>query len=417
MHILVVHQYYLHKDEAGGSRWNQFAKYWSQKGHKVTVLAGTLHYAVSKKRPEYKGKFIFTEHESENIAVKRCHVSEAYNKSYIGRAWAYSSFAVSSTLAGLFVKKPDVIICTSPPLTVGLTGWVLSKFKRIPMVFEVRDLWPESAIDTGVLKNKLMVKLGYWLEKKSYKSSSWINVLTPAFEKALIEKKGISPEIISMIPNGADLDIIKPGPRDNWVREKYNLNDKFVVTYVGAHGLANALTQLIEAGKILKERDTQVQIMLVGDGMEKPKLIEAARASNLDNVTFVAPVPKSQIVDYINASDACTAVLKKCDTFKTVYPNKVFDYMAAAKPVIIGIDGVARKLIEDAGAGIFAEPENARSFAEAAMFLKKNPQKRQVFGENGREFVQENFSREAMADKYLNIIKQLVDQSNVKLKR
>ena len=416
MHILIVHQYYLHKEEAGGSRWNQFAKFWSQAGHKVTVLAGMLHYVTGKKNPEYKGKFIVTEQDGQNVVVKRCHVSEAYNKSFIGRAWAYCSFVFSSIIAGLFVKKPNVIICSSPALTVCITGWVLSKLKRIPMIFEVRDLWPESAIDTGVLTNKWLIKFGYWLERFAYRNSSWINVLTPAFEEALIQKKGISTDKISMIPNSADLDLIKPGPLNNWVREKYNLQDKFVVTYVGAHGVANALMQLVEAAKILKETDEQVQIMLVGMGMEKSKLIKAVKEYDLDNVTFIDPVPKSQINDYLNASDICTAVLKKCDIFKTVYPNKVFDYMAAEKPIIIGIDGVAKKLVEDAEVGIFVEPENPQSFAEAVIFLKKNPQQRQLFSQNGRKFVKDNFSRQPLSIKYLKIVEQVVERYNVKLK-
>jgi len=404
VHIIVVHQYYLHKDGAGGSRWNQFAKYWSRAGHKVTVLAGMLEIVTAKKFPEYKGRFIVTENDGPNIVVKRCHVSEAYNKSFIGRAWAYFSFTFSSILAGLFVKRPDVIICTSPPLTVGFVGWVLSRFKRIPMVFEVRDLWPESAIDTGVLTNKWLIKLSYWLEKKSYESANWINVLTPAFERALVEKKNIQPAKISMIPNGADLDIIQPGPLDNWVRRKHNLGTKFVVTYVGAHGVANALMQLVEAAKILKDKDPDVQIMLVGDGMQKTMLIEKAKAWELNNITFAEPVPKSQIGDYINASDVCTAVLKKCDTFKTVYPNKVFDYMSAEKPVIIGIDGVARALVENANAGLYAEPENPEAFVGAVEELKATPERGREFGTGAREFVAEHFSREALSRKYLKII-------------
>ncbi len=408
MHILIVHQYYLHKDDAGGSRWNQFAKFWASKGHQITVLSGMVHYATGKKHPEYKGKFIVNEREAPNITVKRCHVSEAYNKSFIGRAWAYFSFTVSSTLAGLFVGNPDVIICTSPPLTVGMTGAVLAKIKRIPLVFEVRDLWPESAIDTGVLANRWIIKLSYWMERVSYRSASWINVLTPAFEEALIRRKGVSKEKISMIPNAADLDIIKPGPRDNWVRQKHNLGDKFVVIYVGAHGVANALMQLIDAGKILTERAPDVQIMLVGDGMEKQKLQEMARLSNLNNMTFVDSVPKHQISDYINASDVCTAVLKKVDTFKTVYPNKVFDYMAAAKPIILGIDGVARKLIENARAGLFVEPENPQAFAEAVVALKNNPELMKSCSRNGLTYVMENFSREKLAEKYLTILEKIL---------
>lgn len=311
MHILIVYQYYLRKDKAGGSRWNEFAKYWAEAGCKVTVLAGMFHYGTGKKSPEHKGKYIVTEFDEPDVVVKCCHVSEAYYKGFLGRIWAYFSFTVSSTIAGLPIRKPDVIICSSPSLTVGLTGWALSKLKRVPMIFEVRDLWPESPIESGALTNKWMIKLGYWLERFSYCNAAWINVLTPAFEEVLVTRKGVSREKMSMIPNAADLDIIKPGPRDNWVREKYNLEDKFVVAYVGAHGPGNALMQLIEAAKILKKRDKQVQLMLVGNGVEKPKLIKEAKARGLDNVTFVAQVPKTQISDYINASDVCTAVLKK----------------------------------------------------------------------------------------------------------
>lgn len=409
-HILLVHQYYLHEDDAGGSRWNQFAKYWSQQGHQITVLSGMVHYATGKKHPEYKGRFIVTEHESDRITVKRCHVSEAYNKSFLGRAWAYVSFTFSSTLAGIGIKKPDVIICTSPPLTVGVTGAILSRWKRIPMVFEVRDLWPESAIDTGVLTSKWIIKLSYWMERVSYRRAAWINVLTPAFEDALMTRKDVSRAKISMIPNAADLDIISPGPRENWVRQKHGLGGKFIVTYVGAHGVANALMQLIEAARILKQSSPDVQIMLVGDGMEKKRLVEAAGRWGLDNVTFVDPVPKRQINDYINASDVCTAVLKRVDTFKTVYPNKMFDYMAAAKPVVIAIDGVARKLIEEAGAGLFVEPEDPAAFARAVMAMKADPYRSAEFGRSGRAYVQKHFSREKLAEEYLAVLEKVVDQ-------
>ena len=207
-----------------------------------------------------------------------------------------------------------------------------------------------------------------------------------------------------MIPNGADLDIVKPAPRDNWVSQKHNLTDKFVVTYVGAHGRANHLIQLLDAAIILKEEDPQVLLMLVGDGMEKPMLKDKARQWGLDNVLFVDPVPKSVITDYLSASDVCTAVLKKVDTFKTVYPNKVFDYMAVARPVIIAIDGVARSLIQDAQAGIYTEPENANEFAQAVVKLKSDPALCEKYGRSGLRFVRKNFDRRVLADRYLDII-------------
>ena len=408
MHILVVHQYFLGKKDSGGSRWNQFAKYWAQTGHKITVLAGTVHYATGQKPSEYKGKFVVAEHDGPNITVKRCYVSEAYNRSSIGRAWGYISFAFSSTLVGLFTKNPDVIICTSPPLIVGLTGMILSRLKRIPMVFEVRDLWLESFVDLKVVTNKWVIKFMYWMQNLGYKRAKWINVLTPAFEEFLVNVDGVARGKISMIPNGADLDIIKPGPKDNWVREKYNLEDKFVVTYVGAHGVTNTLMQLLETARILKEKDSDVRIMLVGDGIRKPMLKAKAAEWALDNVLFVDSVPKDVIADYIAASDICTAVLKKYELFKAIYPNKVFDYMAASRPIIVGIDGVARKLIEDAQAGIYVEPENAEEFVEVILKLKEYPQLCNEYGENGLNFAKQNFDRAVLADRYMDILRDKV---------
>lgn len=408
MRILIIHQYFLGKDDSGGSRWNQFAKYWAAAGHEVTILAGMVHYAKGTKAPEYKGKFIVREQEQPGVTIYRCHVSEAYNKSFLGRAWAYLSFTFSSLWAGLFCAgKSDVIIATSPPLTVGPTMWLLSALRRVPAVFEVRDLWPESAIDTGVLTSKPIIALSYKLEALAYNKARWINVLTPAFEKALIEKKGVSPNRISMIPNGADLDIMTPGPKDNHIRRELGLEGKFVVSYFGAHGRANRVGQLSDVAERIKDSHPDVRIMLVGDGMEKADVVADAKRRGLDNMVFVDAVPKEKVCDYINASDVCTAVLMKNDTFKTVYPNKVFDYMSCERPIIIGIDGVARKLVEDAGAGLYTEPENPEAFIEALLKLKSDPALMEKMGQSGFTHAAEHYSREGMAKKYLGVLERL----------
>ena len=408
MKIMIIHQYFLGKDAAGGARWNQMAKFWSQAGHDVTVIAGMVDYNTGKKLEKYRWRFIQREQESENISVYRCHVSESYNKSFLGRAWAYFSFAFSSTIAGLlFAKRPDVILATSPPLTVSTTMNWLGWLRRVPTVFEVRDLWPESALDTGVLKPGRLADLLYSMEAKAYSRSKWINVLTPAFQEKLVESKGVSPEKISMIPNGADLDLFAPGERENYVRDEHGLQGKFVVGYFGAHGRANALTQLLNVADRIKESHPNVQILLVGGGMLKQELVDQAADRKLSNVTFVDPVPKEKIADYINATDVCTAVLMKNDTFKTVYPNKVFDYMCCAKPILIGIDGVARKLVEDAGAGIFAEPENVDAFVQGINTLLDSPEKMSAMGQSGRKYVEKNFDRRILAKRYLEVIEKM----------
>lgn len=408
MKILVVHQYFLGKDDAGGSRWNQFSKYWAEAGHEVTILAGMVHYAKGTKAPEYKGRFLVREQIQPNVTVYRCHVSESYNKSFAGRAWAYASFTFSSLWAGIFkADRPDVIVATSPPLTVAPTMWLLSRFHRVPAVFEVRDLWPESAIDTGVLTSKPIIAMSYKLEALAYRKARWINVLTPAFEEALVAKKGVSRDRISMIPNGADLDIMTPGPKDNEIRRRLGLEGRFVVSYFGAHGRANKVGQLLDVAERLKDTHPDVRILLVGDGMEKAAIVEDARKRCLDNVIFVDSVPKEQVCDYINASDVCTAVLMKNDTFKTVYPNKVFDYMSCKRPTIIAIDGVARQLVEDAGAGLYAEPENPQAFIDALLKLKNDPALMQRMGEDGYRHASQHYSREGMARKYLALLERL----------
>lgn len=409
MKILIVHQYFLGKNAAGGARWNQMAKFWAEAGHEVTVLAGMVDYNTGKKLDQYRWTFITKEIEADDVTVYRCHVSQRYNSSFLGRAWAYFSFAFSSTIAGtFFAKRPDVILATSPPLTVSSTMNWLGWLRRRPTIFEVRDLWPESAIDTGVLKPGRLANVLYKMEAKAYKNAKAINVLTPAFEQKLIESKGVSPEKISMIPNGADLDLFSPGEKENYVRKELGLTGKFVVGYFGAHGRANHLTQLLDVADKIKGSHPDVQIMLVGGGMLKKGLVEEAANRQLNNVTFVDPVSKEKIADYINATDVSTAVLMKNDTFKTVYPNKVFDYMCCAKPILIGIDGVARKLVEDAGAGLFVEPENIDAFIAGIVELKKDSQQMKAMGESGRKYVELNFDRRNLAKKYLEVLRKVV---------
>jgi glycosyltransferase involved in cell wall biosynthesis len=284
----------LEEDDPGGSRWNEMMKMWAAKGHKITVLAGMMHYSGNEKRTEYKGRY-FVQKKQGEVTVWRCHVSESYNRNFLGRLWGYFSFMFSSLWAGIFKTKDkfDVVIVTSPPLFVGFSGYVLSRLRHIPLVFEVRDLWPESAIDTGVLKNKLIIKLAYWFEGFVYRKSRLINVLTPAFYKALTENKQVPEEKLIFIPNAADFTL-SDHLLDTFERESFraerSLDGKFVITYVGAHGVANHLEQILQAGKALE--DTNVLFLLIGQGMEKQRLQQIARDMKISNVQFLDPVPK-----------------------------------------------------------------------------------------------------------------------------
>lgn len=409
MNILLIHQYFLEEDDPGGSRWNEFSRIWTDQGHSVTVLGGMMHYNGKEKKPEYKGKY-FVKKQQGAVTVYRCHVSEAYNKSFIGRLWGYFSFMFSSFYAGMFKAKGkyDVVIVTSPPLFVGATGYMISRLKRIPFVFEVRDLWPESAIDTGVLTNKLVIKLAYWVEAFIYRTATLINVLTPAFFNALRDKKGIAANKLIQISNAADFSLSEKLLRDfdrNAFRQQHGLEGHFVITYVGAHGVANHLEQLLDAGVALS--DTNVLFLLIGQGMEKERLVKMATERNVKNVRFLDSVPKAEVFRYILASEMGASVLKRVDTFKTVYSNKTFDYMSCKKPILMAIDGVSRELVEAAGAGVYVEPENTEEYNRIIRQYLDNPNRLKEEGESGYRFAQENFDREVLANNYMKHIQQI----------
>ena len=409
MKILLIHQYFLENNDSGGSRWTSFTKKWNDENHEIIVLAGMVHYTTGKKQEKYRGKFFFTDKISEKLTVIRSHVSESYNSSFLGRLWAYFSFVLSSLFSGVFKLKNnfDLIIVTSPPLFVGITALILSKIKGIPFVFEIRDLWPESAIDTGVLKNKFIIKISLYFEKIIYKKASLIVVLTPAFKQKLIEIKNVNPEKIILIPNAADFyltDQLIETFDVNKFRSNNNFNNKFIVLYVGAHGVANNLIQIIKAAEKTQFTDPEILYLLIGDGMEKKMLMNEAKIKNLNNILFLDPVPKNEILKYILSSNIGTSVLKKADTFKTVYSNKTFDYMSCKKPILMLIDGISRELVEEANCGLYVEPENINSFVEKILFYKNNQDTVQVHGENGYNYAKLHFDRDKLANDYIKIL-------------
>lgn len=284
MHILLFHQYFLEPDGAGGTRFNEMADLWTNEGHKVTVVCGMMPDQFGEKRKEYKGKY-FAKKTQDGVNVIRCHVSEGYNANFIGRIFGYFTFTFFSLLAGVFKTKDnyDIILVTSPPLFIGLSGYLTSLLKNIPFVFEVRDLWPESVADTGVIKNKIVLSFAKWLERFLYRKANLINVLTPAFRENLIVKKRVNPNKICYIPNAADIASARLAMNSHKfgaLRKSLNCSDKFVIVYVGAHGLANGLEQVLYTAKLLK--DTNVLFLLIGQGMRKEKLKNKAKELNLE---------------------------------------------------------------------------------------------------------------------------------------
>ena len=414
MRILVVHQYYLQSGEPGGSRFNELARLWSGAGHEVTVVAGTLNYATGRVPEPYRGRWV-TREQDGGVTVWRCHVPGSYRGGYAGRMWAFFGWTLSAATAVLRAGPADVVVATSPPLVAALPGWLAARVKRAGLVFEIRDLWPESAVTTGVLREgSLLTRLLYRLERWACRAADRVNVLTPAFRDDLV-RRGLAPaEKIVLVPNGADLDLFRPGPRDNGVRREMGWGDRFVVMYAGAHGRANALGQLLDAAERLRDR-ADILLATVGDGPERAGLEAEARRRGLDNVMFCGPQPKARMADFVNACDVGAALLQDNPTFRTVYPNKVFDYMACARPTLLAIDGVARKLVcDEARAGVFARPEDPEALAGAVRHLADDPAGGVEMGRRGREWVVANASRESLAARYLEVMEGMVRDRNVK---
>jgi lipopolysaccharide/colanic/teichoic acid biosynthesis glycosyltransferase/glycosyltransferase involved in cell wall biosynthesis len=411
--ILIVHQYYLGPDEPGGSRFNEFARLWKCSGHHVSVIAGSLNYATGK-RSNHIAPGWLTKLEEDGIAVWRCYVPASYSRSYLGRMWAFLAFTLSASCAAFFVQRPDVVIATSPPLTAAIPGFIAARIRLrpAPWVFEIRDLWPESAITTGIIRaGSAVARLLYTLERFACKRADAVTVLTPAFAEDLQTRGLVTPDRILFVPNGADVDAFTPASRNNDVRLRFGWGSRFVALYAGAHGRANALHQLLDAATHLSGR-SDILIVTVGDGPARASLEEEARTRQLGNVQIIGPVVKEWMPHVVAAADAGIAVLQDNPTFRTVYPNKVFDYMASARPTVLGIDGVARRLVcDEARAGIFAEPENAGSIAAAIVRLADAPEDARRLGRNGREWIVANAARSALAQRYLDALVALSSSS------
>jgi glycosyltransferase involved in cell wall biosynthesis len=411
MHILIIHQAFASFNEPGGTRHYEFARLLADKGHKITVIASPVSYITGQK--------VDIDQQARNnengVLILRAKVYSALHKSFYHRLLAFFSFMVSSFWIGLWVKNVDLVWGTSPPIFQGTTALILARIKRARFLFEVRDLWPEFAIAVGVLKNPVIIRMSEWLERLLYQYADQIIVNSPGFINPVKARGG---KDVVLIPNGADPAMFKPVKGGGDFRYAVGLDDKFVVLYAGAHGMSNDLDTVLDAAKILQDisfsdkepisKTPQIKIVLLGDGKEKVYLQKRAADLGLGNVIFLPSIPKNDMPTALAGMDAGIAILKPLDEYKTTYPNKVFDYMAAGKPVILVIDGVIRQVVEAAECGIFVEPGNAKALAEAIGLLRNNPEKARMMGKNGRRYLEENFSREKTVEKLENIFKNLI---------
>lgn len=397
MHILIIHQAFASLNEPGGTRHYELSRYLVKRGHRVTVIASPVSYITGSATVAEDARL-------EGVNVLRASVYRAHHKSFLHRMLAFFSFMLSSFWIGLGVKDVDLVWGTSPPIFQGVTAWALAKLKRGKFLFEVRDLWPQFAIAVGVLKNPLLIRLSEWLETFLYRSADQVIVNSPAYVSH-VERRG-GPHV-ELVPNSADPSMFDPAWRGTEYRLAHGLADKYVVMYAGAHGMSNDLDTVLEAARLLQGLP-KVQIVLVGDGKEKPVLQSQATALGLSNVSFLPPVPKSGMAEALAAADACIAILKPLEEYKTTYPNKVFDYMAAGRPVVLVIDGVIREVVEAADCGFFVRPGDPADLAGVIRKLAADPEASRRMGLSGRRYLEQNFSREQMAARLVELLEDMI---------
>lgn len=367
MNILFLTENFPPETNASATRVYERACYWVAAGHQVTVLTCAPNFPQGRLLDGYRNRWRQVE-EVSGIRVVRVKSYITANEGVVRRTLDFMSFMAMGFLFGLFERKPDVVVATSPQFFAAVGGWMLAACRRRPFVFELSDLWPASIIAVGAMKDNQLLRLMEWLELFLYRRSSAIVALTHAFKKNLISR-GIPPDKIAVVINGVDLRRYTPLQRDVTVATDYDLMDKFVVGYVGTHGMAHGLENVLAAAEILKS-NTRIRFLLVGPGSTRDTLMAAAKARNLHNVIFLSPQPKARMPTVWSLCDVGLIHLRNDPVFSEVIPSKIFEAMAMGLPLLLALPaGEATDLVEADGAGIAVPPEDPRALATAVESL------------------------------------------------
>jgi len=397
---------------APAARAAELALHWSKAGHQVSVLTGFPNHPTGVVPEEWRARLrrlIYKERYGA-VDVFRTWLWPLPNRKSHERVRNYSSFCVSAAVRGLTLPRPDVVIATSPQLLVGLAGWWIALTRQIPLVFEVRDLWPESLIAVGIgSEDSLLHYTLSGIARFLYERAALIVVVTPAFKDRLMEDWHVPADKIAIIENGVETELFSPG-HDCCasLRQQFGGEGKFVTSYIGTMGNAHGLATLLDAASQLQNQQPDVLFLLIGEGAEKEQIKAAAQSRGLENVRVLNQQPREQIPAFIAASDACLVLLKKTDVFKTVIPTKMLEFMSCARPVILGVEGQAQKIVDEAQAGIVIEPENAPALAESIKKLRGDRELGKTMGQNGREYILKHYSRVHTAEKYIEVLRHLV---------
>jgi glycosyltransferase involved in cell wall biosynthesis len=395
--VLYFHQYFATRRRSTATRSYELARRLVDRGHRVTIVSRDTRM-LEAGRHERHGKVVARE-QVDGIDVLFLNVPYANRYPTPVRLASFTAFTIAASVAGALGRKPDVVFASSTPLTIGIAGLATARLKRVPFVFEIRDLWPAVPVELGVLKGGAATRSAEWLEQRLYDGAERIVVLSEGARDVLVER-GIPAEKLVLIPNAADLDVFRPDVVDAEFRAKHGLENRFVAVYAGAMGRANGLDQLVDAADALRRwGDNRITIVALGDGGERARLEERAKELGLDNLRFLPAVPKEELAGILGAADVTLTIFAPYPVLETNSPNKFFDSLAAGKPVVVNLDGWLRRLVEENDAGVWVPAGNAEGLAGALSSLAANPDKVEAMGRNARGLAEREFGRDEMADR------------------
>jgi glycosyltransferase involved in cell wall biosynthesis len=399
MRILFFSHYFPPEVNAPANRTYEHCREWVAAGHEVHVITCVPSHPFGVPFSGYRTGW-YQKEERDGIVVHRVWTSLAPNKDVMRRTINYLSFVPPAVWRALRLGRFDVFIGTSPQFFCTVATWIAAFLKRTPWVFELRDLWPESIHAVGAARSYMPFKLLERLELLLYSRARSVVCVSEAF-MANLAGRGVAADKLSFIPNGVDTATWTAGKRGEG-RARLGVGDReTVVSYIGTVGMAHNIGTVLDAARLMAPAHPDIRFVIIGDGAERDALVRRAREEGLHNVTFTGLVPRSEIPDYLAASDISLVTLKPSDLFKTVLPSKMFESMAAVRPIVLAVDGEAKRLLERAGAGVAVAPGDAAALAAALERLAANPDLRRTLGEAGARFVERDFSRRIWAERYL----------------
>jgi colanic acid biosynthesis glycosyl transferase WcaI len=407
MRILYVSQYFPPEMGAPAARVYELSREWVRLGHKVTVLTAFAHHPTGVKAQRDWG--VLTRRENvDGIDLIRTYVYAAANKGTLKRMASYASFMLSAaTIGRLRVPRPDVVIATSPQLLCAAAGWFLARTLRTPFVFEVRDLWPESILAVEALKDSAFIRALKHLARFLYRHCDRIVTVGEGYRRGICDRYGIAESKIGIIRNGIDTRLFVPGPRDNAIRKQYGWNGRFVIMYVGTHGMAHGLDQVLQAAEAFRNEPDKV-FVFVGEGAEKDNLKRQATRLQLPNVQFIDQQPKERIPLFYAACDLGLVTLRNAPLFQEVLPSKIFEYFGMERAILLNVAGEARQVVEAAHAGVYVPSGDVPALVRALREMAGRKGELEEMGRRGRRFVLEHFDRCVLAKRYIEILESVI---------